>query len=141
MAATLPTLFKLPESPIISDNLLISTSLRFNPSTWITGLPVLLTIKQTMPTSINGQQPLTMVVDDLDLPTAARRWKISLPKHPEVTFQNLQEGKLPELTDEEMQERFTALDIAEQVRAELDIRPLTTTVVIRQIRAHQSQKD
>jgi len=94
-----------------------------------------------MPTSINGQQPLTMVVDDLDLPNATRRWKVSLPKHPEVTFQNLQEGKLPELTEEEIQERFTALDIAEQVRAGLDIRPLTTTVVIRQIREHQSEKD
>ena len=138
MVSTLSVLVKLPEPPIISNDLLISTSLRFRASTWIAGLPA---IKQMMPTSLNGQQPLIMVVDDLDLPTAAGSWKVSLPRHPEVTFQNLQDGKLPELTEEEIQERCTALDTAKQVRAELDIRPLTTAVVIRQIREQQSEKD
>ena len=138
MVATLPVSFKLPEPPIISNDLLTSTSLRFRASTWIAGLPA---IKQMVPTSHNGQQPLIMVVDDLDLPTAARRWKVSLPGHPEVTFQNLQDGKLPELTQEEIQERCRALDTAKQVRTELDIRPLTTAVVIRQIREQQSERD
>jgi len=71
---------------------------------------------------------------DLLQPTAASRWKVILPEHPETTFDDLRAGKWPKPTKEEIDTRRKAMELARGIRAQLDLRPLTTSTIIRQVR-------
>lgn len=134
MAAIPTSTVRQAEWPTISDAILMSPRLKLRPSTWIPGLTGGQPLDFAMPTNFNGQVPVSIVVDHLDLPIPARRWKVSIPGHPEITFESLREGNYPELTEEEKEARGRALDEADTVRTELDIRPLTTATIVRQIR-------
>lgn len=123
---------KLPEvKPILEESLLESRYLSLRPTTW---LPIVQPIDYLAQTSFNGQQPIRYEIDDIDLPTPSRRWKVIITEHPEVTFEDLQMRKYPKLTDEEIKARRKALDMAHLIRANIDIRPLTTSTIIRQVR-------
>ena len=77
----------------------------------------------------------------MDLPIATRRWKVNLFGHPELTFDDLRTGKWPELTEEEIETRTKALELAQHVHAKLDIRPLTTATIVRQLREGKEGRD
>jgi hypothetical protein len=66
--------------------------------------------------------------------TPINRMKLHYPGHPEVTVEDLKAGRLPELTPEELARRRKALDEALKIRKKLDIRPLTTTRLTRELR-------
>ncbi len=120
--------------PILSDSILSSPYLRLNVTAWAPGLYQWQPTEQMLHTTFDGQRPIVFDIDNVELPTATRRWKISLPEHPEVTFDDLRAGKWPELTEQELESRHKALELAQEVHKELDIRPLTTSAIIRQLR-------
>lgn len=140
MLAILPSIREQGER-VISESILTSRYIRFTLNTWVPGLTKWEAIECTMPTNYNGQQPISTEVDDLDLPTAVRRWKVTMPRHPEITFDDLRAGEYPELTEEEIEARGKAMQAARFARAKLDIRPLTTAVIIRQVREGKSLRD
>jgi len=77
----------------------------------------------------------------MNLPTATRRWKVNIPGHPELTFDDLRAGKWPKPTKEEIEARSKALELAEHVHDNLDIRPLTTATMVRQLREGKEGRD
>ncbi len=119
---------------VLSDLILSSPYLWLSMTTWIPGLYERQSIEQTLRTTFDGQRPIVFNIDNVELPTATRRWKVSLPEHPEVTFDDLRAGKWPKPTEQELEARQKALELAREVREKLDIRPLKTSTIIRQLR-------
>jgi len=119
---------------VLSDSILSSPYLRLSLATWIPGLYEWQSIEQMMHTTFDGQRPIVFDIDNVELPTATRRWKVSLAGYPEITFDNLRTGNWPKPTEEELEARSIALELAQGVHKELDIRPLTTSTIIRQLR-------
>lgn len=73
-------------------------------------------------------------VDKLRVPVASERWAVKWPGHPEITFEDLRAGRLPKPTLQELASRQEAIQQAREIRTRLDIRPLTTSTIIRQLR-------
>jgi len=119
---------------ILKDSSLSSEYIKFTPRTWIPSSYCLQSIEPSSPTDFHEEQSVLFEIKNVDLPTAAQRWKISLPEHPEITFEDLRAGKWPKPTEEELKAREEALKLAQRVQEILDIRPLTTTILIRQLR-------
>ncbi|MCL0094555.1 hypothetical protein M1N58_01470 [Dehalococcoidales bacterium] len=120
--------------PTLLDSILSSPYLSLNLAAWVPGLYRWQSIEQMLLTTFDGQRPIAFDIDTVELPTATRRWKISLPGYPEVTFDDLQAGKWPKPTEQEIEARHKALELARDVHQKLDIRPLTTSTIIRQLR-------
>lgn len=128
------------KSPSVwSDSLLSSPYLSLSLATWVPGLYEWQSIEQMLRTTFDGQQPIVFHIDNVELPTAIRRWKVSLPGHPEVTFDELRAGNLPKPTEQELEARSKALELAQEVHKKLDIRPLTTATIIRQLREGKAE--
>ncbi len=125
--------------PTLSDSILSSPYLTLNLTTWVPGLYEWQSIGQMLQTSFDGQRPIAFDIDNVELPTATRRWKVSLPGHPQVTFDDVRAGNLPEPTEQELEARRKALELAYDVHQKLDIRPLTTTTIIRQLREEKAE--
>lgn len=73
-------------------------------------------------------------VATIRLPVASERWSVNWAEHPTVTFEDLRVGRLPKLTQEELRKRQEAIRLAKEIRTKLDIRPLTTPTIVRQLR-------
>lgn len=73
-------------------------------------------------------------VDTIRLPVASERWIVIWAGHPETSFEDLRSGHIPKPTPEELCQRQEAIRSAQEIRAQLDIRPLTTGTIIRQLR-------
>jgi len=73
-------------------------------------------------------------VGTLRLPVVSERWKVVWAGHPRITFEDLRTGRLPKPTRKELAQRQEAIRLAQEIRARLDIRPLTTSTIIRQLR-------
>jgi formiminotetrahydrofolate cyclodeaminase len=56
-------------------------------------------------------------------------------------FDDLRAGKWPKATDEEIKARDKALELAQSVHDKLDIRPLTTATIVRQLREGKEDRD
>lgn len=134
MIATRPTLLGEAEPAVLSDSILSSPYLSLSLGTWVPGLYQWQSIEQMLGTTFDGQRPIAFEIDTVELPTATRRWKISLPGYPEVTFDDLRAGSWPQPTEQELEARRKALELAQDVHQKLDIRPLTTSTIIRQLR-------
>lgn len=70
----------------------------------------------------------------LHLPLATDRWVVRWPGHPELTFEDLRAGQLPSLSPDELAERREEIRAAREIREKLNISPLTTSAIIRQLR-------
>jgi len=127
--------------PALSDRILFSEYVRFPLQTWMEQPYRWRPIELPSPTTYDGQQPVLFAITNIDLPTATRRWKVSLPGHPEISFDDLRAGKWPRLTAKELEARDNALELARIVRDKLDIKPLTTVILIRQIREGKEGSD
>jgi len=90
--------------------------------------------EETEETISNRQRIVSFDIDTIALPTATDRWSVSLPEHPETTFDDLRAGKWPKPTEEEIDARCKAIELARGIRTQLDIKPLTTSIIIRQLR-------
>ena len=119
---------------VLSDSILSSPYLSLSIAAWVPGLYRWQPAETLIKTTFNGQRPITFDVDTIDLSIATRRWKVSLPEYPEVTFDDLRSGNWPEPTEQDLEARRKALDLARDVRQKLDIRPLKTSTIIRQLR-------
>jgi hypothetical protein len=127
----------LPEKiniPPVPDSILSSQCLTLGLQAWVPELYQWRPIERLALTSFDEQQPILFEIDTIDLPTAMRRWKVSSPEHPEITFDDLRTGKWPKPDEEEIEARSEALKLAQYVHDKLDIRPLTTTTIVRQLR-------
>lgn len=127
--------------PVISDDNLSSRYLAFPLQTWILELYHWHSIEPSIRTTFDGQQPVSFQVDTIGLPLATQRWKLNLPQHPEITFDDLRAGKWPRPTKEELEARGKALDLATSVHDKLDIRPLTAATIVRQLREGKEERD
>ncbi len=117
------------------DTQLLARYVKLNPIVWAPGLYQRESSnEETQQTLFTSQRTISFHVDTIVLPTATSRWKVSLPEHPETTFDDLRAGKWPKPTKEEIDTRRNAMELAQGIRAQLDIRPLTTSVIIRQLR-------
>lgn len=76
-----------------------------------------------------------------DLPTPGRRWRVDMAGQPELKFEDFRAGNYPEPGEDSIELRRKALQAARLVRAKLNIRPLTTATIIRQIRNAEPTKD
>jgi len=133
----IPTMLTPPAEArpaVLSDSVLSSPYLSLSLATWVPGLYEWQSIEQTLHTTFNGQRPLVFDIDNVELPTATRRWKVSLPGYPQVSFDDLRAGKWPKPTEQELEVRRKALELAKDVHDKLDIRPLTTSTITRQVR-------
>jgi hypothetical protein len=126
---------------VLSDSILTSPYLSLSVAAWVPGLYQWQPAEKMLGTTLDGQQPIAFDIDTIELPVATRRWKVSLPGHPEVTFDDLRAGKWPEPTDQELEKWRKALEIAREVRETLDIRPLTTSIIIRELREGKVEKE
>lgn len=79
-------------------------------------------------------------VDTIRLPVASERWTVMWPGHPGITFEDLRAGRLPKPTPKELSQRQEAIRLAQEIRAQLDIRPLTTSAIVRQLREGTEEK-
>jgi hypothetical protein len=134
----------LPEEmniPAVPDSIFSSPYLTLGLQAWMPELYQWRPIGRLVATSLDGQQPVIFEIDTIDLPTATRRWKVSSPEHPGMTFDDLRAGKWPEPTEEEIKARSKALELAQHVHDKLDIRPLTTATVVRQLREGKEDRD
>jgi len=129
------------DAPVVSDSILSSTYITFSLQAWMPQLYRWRSIERSVPTTFDGQQPVLFEINTIDLPTATRRWKINLPEHPQVTFDGLRAGKWPKPTEEELEARSKALELAQGVHDKLDIRPLTTATIVRQLREGIEDRD
>jgi hypothetical protein len=133
MAATL-----LPPREVkpatISDTILFSPYLTLSISAWVPGIYRWQPADTILKTTFDEQRPIAFDVDSIDLPTATKRWKVTLPGYPDVTLDDLRAGNWPKPTEQELEERRKALELAREVRQILDIRPLKTSTIIRQLR-------
>jgi len=96
MIAPMPTLGEeigKINPPMVSDDNLSSIYIAFPLQTWMPQLYQWRSLESSIRTTFDGQQPVLFEVNTIDLPTATRRWKVNLPGHPEVTFDNLRAGK------------------------------------------------
>jgi hypothetical protein len=118
----------------LSDSILSLPYLSLSIAAWVPGLYRWQPTETWAHTTFDGQKPITFYIDTVELPAANKRWKISLPEYPEVTFDDLRAGNWPEPTEQELKARRKALELARDVRPKLDIRPLTTSTIIRQLR-------
>lgn len=133
MAATLiPPMEVKPAT--LSDSILSSPYLSLSIAAWIPGLYAWQPTEKMLRTTFDGHQPITFDIDTIELPSATRRWKVSFPEYPEITFDDLRAGNWPEPTEEELKARRKALELARDVHQKIDIRPLTTSTIIRQLR-------
>ncbi len=133
----IPTMLTPPaevKPAVLSDSILSSPYLSLSIAAWVPGLYQWQSAEQMLPTSFDGHQPIPFDINTVELSTATRRWKISLPGYPEVTFDDLRAGNWPEPTKQELEERRKALELARDVHQKLDIRPLTTSTIIHQLR-------
>jgi hypothetical protein len=119
---------------MLSDSILTSPHLSLSIAAWVPGLYQWQPTEKMLETTLDGQQPIAFDIDTIELPLATRRWKVSLPGHPEVTFDDLRAGKWPEPTEQELEKCRNALELAHEARQTLDIRPLTTSIIIRELR-------
>ena len=78
-------------------------------------------------------------VPTLDLPAASERWVVRWQGHPEVTFEDLRAGRLPKPSAIELIDRQKAIKAAQEIRQKIDISPLTTETLIRQLRDGSEQ--
>lgn len=122
------------EAPVLSGDIFTSGYLTSNVGSWVPRLFEWKAVHQMVNTSHNKHQPVSFEIDTIDLPSPAQRWKLSMPGHPEMTFDDLRAGKWPKLTEEELKARQAALLAARRVHDKLDIRPLRTSTIIRQLR-------
>ena len=129
------------DAPVVSDSILSSTYITFSLQAWMPQLYRWRSIERSVPTTFDGQQPVLFEINTIDLPTATRRWKVNLPENPQVTFDDLRAGKWPKPTEEEMAARGKALELAQDVHDKLDIRPRTTTTIVRQLREGKEGRD
>ena len=129
------------DTPLVSDNVLFSPYIAFGLQAWMPQFYQWRSIEPSTPTTFDGQQPILFEIDTVDLPIAARRWKIDLPEHPRVTFDDLRAGKWPKPTEKELEARSKALELARSVHDKLDIRPLTTATIVRQLREGREGRD
>lgn len=127
--------------PTVSDDNLSSIYIAFPLQTWMPQLYQWRSIESSIRTTFDGQQPVLFQVDTIDLPLATQRWKLNLPQHPEITFDDLRAGKWPRPTEEELKARGKALELASDVYDKLDIRPLATAVIVRQLREGKEGRD
>jgi len=118
----------------VPDSIFSSPYLTLGLQAWMPELYQWRPIERLAATSLDGQQPVMFEIDTIDLPIATRRWKVNLPGHPELTFDDLRAGKWPKPTEEEIEARSNALELAQHVHDKLDIRPLTTATIVRQLR-------
>jgi len=117
------------------DTQLLARYVKLDPLAWAPGLYRLESSNgETQQTFFARQRTISFHVDTIVLPTATNRWRVSLPEHPERTFDDLRAGKWPKPTKEEIDTRRNAMQLAQSVRAQLDIRPLTTSAIIRRLR-------
>ena len=133
----IPTMLTPPaevEPAVLSDSILSSPYVSLSIAAWVPGLYQWQPTETMLRTTFDGQQPIAFDIDTIELPTATRRWKISLPGYPEVTFDDLRAGNWPEVTEQELEARRKALELARDVHDKLDIRPLKTSTIIRQLR-------
>lgn len=128
-------------APVVSDSILSSTYITFSLQAWMPQLYRWQSIERSVPTTFDGQQPVLFQVDTIDLPLATRRWKLNLPQHPEITFDDLRAGKWPKPTEKELEARGKALELAKDVYDKLDITPLTTATIVRQLREGKEGRD
>ncbi len=70
----------------------------------------------------------------LDLQLARDRWIVKWPEHPEVSFEDIRLGRLPKIDPKELGVRQNAIKAARETRQKLNIAPLTTSTIIRQLR-------
>jgi hypothetical protein len=134
----------LPEEiniPAVPDSIFSSPYLTLGLQAWMPELYQWRPIGRLAATSLNGQQPVMFEIDTIDLPIATQRWKVNLPGHPELTFDDLRAGKWPEPTEEEIEARSKALELAQHVHDKLDIRPLTAATIVRQLREGKEDRD
>lgn len=122
------------QNELLLDDSVFSGLVGFNLTAWMPEFHKWNPVGQQVPTSCNGLQPISFETDTIELPTAVNRWKLSLAEHPEVTFADVRAGNWPERTETELQERHEAIELAREVRPNLDIRPLKTSTIIRQLR-------
>lgn len=126
---------------LVSDNILSSIYITLSLQAWMPRLYQWRSIEESVLTTFDGQQPVLFEINTVDLPTATRRWKVSSPEHPEITFDELRAGKWPKPTEEEIEARGKALELAQSVHDKLDIRPLTTATIVRQLREGKESRD
>lgn len=134
----------LPEEiniPAIPDSVFSSPYLTLGLQAWVPQLYQWRPIERLVSTSFDEQQPVVFEIDTIDLPTATRRWRVNLPGRPELTFDDLRAGKWPKPTEEEIEARSKALELAQYVHDRLDIRPLTTATIVRQLREGKEGRD
>ncbi|MDH5364462.1 MAG: hypothetical protein OEW82_04765 [Dehalococcoidia bacterium] len=123
------------ERKLFPDTQLFARYVKLDPIAWAPELYQQESIREeTQQTVFHSQRTMLFDVDIIALPTATSRWKVSLPGHPETTFDDLRTGKWPKPTEEEIDARCKAMELARGIRAQLDIRPLTTSTIIRQLR-------
>ena len=122
------------KSETLSDDILLSKYLSLSIASYVSGIYSWQPADTTLKTTFNGKQPISFEAHTIDLPTAAQRWSINISGHPEMTFDDLREGNLPEPTDEELEARRKAIELAKGVHEQLDIRPLKTSTIIRMLR-------
>jgi hypothetical protein len=133
MAATLiPPMEVRPAT--LSDSVLTSLYLSLSIAAWVPGLYRWQPAETMLKTTFDEQWPIAFDTDTIELPLATRRWKVSLPGYPEVTFDDLRASNWPKPTEQELEERRKALELARDVYQKLDIRPLKTSTIIRQLR-------
>lgn len=125
----------------VPDSIFSSPYLTLGLQAWMPELYQWRPIGRLAETSLDGQQPVMFEIDTIDLPIATRRWRVSLPGHPELTFDDLRAGKWPKPTEEEIEARSKALEFAQHVHDKLDIRPLTTATIVRQLREGKEDRD
>lgn len=134
----------LPEEiniPAVPDSIFSSPYLTLGLQAWMPELYQWRPIGRSAATSLDGQQPVMFEIDTIDLPIATRRWKVNLPGHPELTFDDLRAGKWPKPTEEEIEARSKALELAQHVHDKLDIRPLTAATIVQQLREGKEDRD
>jgi hypothetical protein len=125
----------------VPDSIFSSPYLTVGLQAWMPELYQWRPIERLVATSLDGQQPVIFEIDTIDLPTATRRWKVNLPGHPELTFDDLRARKWPKPTEEEIEARSKALELAQHVHDKLDIRPLTIATIVRQLREGKEGRD
>jgi len=133
MAALLTSPIEV-RSNMLSADILSSKYIGLGISNWVPGLYQWQTGQGMLSTSFNGQRPVTFEIDTLDLPIADKRWKVSLSGDVRVSFDDLRDGRWPKPAEVELEKRREALQVAKGIRQVLDIRPLKTSTMVRQLR-------
>lgn len=136
VASLLPMVEVRPEP--ISGEILELRYLDFKISNWVPSFFQWKHVDEVKHTTFNGQLPITFEVENIVLPTAASRWKISISEYPGLNFEKLLRGEITK-NKELLERRQKAMEIANEVKGKIDIRPLKTATIIRQIRSGQEE--